>query len=46
MYRHLTGIKELTPDRLKEATDFLDEFYKMSTDQGQVNRELRRVCDR
>ena len=46
MYRHLTGIKDLTPDRLKEATEFLDEFYKMSTDQGQVNRELRRVCDR
>ena len=46
MYRHLTGIKDLTPDRLKEATDFLDEFYKMSTDPKQVDRELRRVCER
>ena len=46
MYGHLKGIKDLTPERLKEATDYLDEFYKMSSDPGQVNRELRRVCDR
>jgi hypothetical protein len=46
MYGQLKGIKELTPARLKEATEFLDEFYKMSADERSVNRELRRVCDR
>jgi hypothetical protein len=46
IYGHLTGIKDLTSDRLKEATEFLDEFYKMSSDPRQVDRELRRVCDR
>lgn len=46
MYAHLKGNKDLTPARLKEATEFLDEFYKMAADDRNVNRELRRVCDR
>lgn len=46
MHAHLSGLKELTPDRLKEATEFLEEFWKMSKDDRSVNRELRRVCDR
>jgi hypothetical protein len=46
MYGVLRGIKDLTPARLKEAIEFLDEFYKMIDDPGQVNRELRRVCER
>ncbi|HEX7023417.1 MAG TPA: hypothetical protein VF187_01255, partial [Gemmatimonadales bacterium] len=46
LYGVLRGIQGLTPARLKEATSFLDEFYKMIDDPGQVRRELRRTCDR
>ena len=46
IYGQLRGVKDLTPARLKEATEFLDEFYKMSADEKNVNRELRRVCER
>jgi hypothetical protein len=42
----LKEIKDLAPDRYKEASEFLEEFYKLTSDPGQVNRELRRVCDR
>ena len=45
IYGNLTALKGLEPDRLKEATEFLDEFYKMADDAGQVRRELRRVCN-
>ncbi len=44
IYGALKSIKELTPDRLKEATEFLDEFFKMIDDAGAVKREFRRVC--
>ena len=44
IYGSLTEIKGLTPMRLKTATDFLDEFYKMIDDPGEVKREFRRVC--
>ncbi len=44
IYGVLTGIKGLTPDRLKEATEFLDEFFKLINDPGAVKREFRRVC--
>ena len=33
------------PERLKEATGFLDEFFKMIDDPGAVKREFRRVCE-
>ena len=46
IYGVLQGIKELTPDRLKEATQYLDEFFKLIDDPGDVKREFRRVCDR
>ena len=46
IYGQLSAIKELAPERLKEATGFLDEFYKFSGDPKAVDRELRRVCDR
>ena len=44
IYGEMTGIKELSPDRLKEATEFLDEFFKLINDPGEVKREFRRVC--
>jgi hypothetical protein len=44
IYGVMTGIKELSPDRLKEATEFLDEFFKLINDPGEVKREFRRVC--
>jgi hypothetical protein len=44
IYGTLTDIKELTPARLKEATEYLDEFYKIIDDAGMVRREIRRVC--
>jgi hypothetical protein len=46
IYGQLTSIKDLPPERLKEATEFLDEFYKFAGDPKSVERELRRVCDR
>jgi hypothetical protein len=45
MYGVLRDIKELQPARLKEATDFLDEFYKQMDDPGAIRREFRRVCN-
>jgi len=45
IYGTLTGIKELTPERAKEATQFLDDYFKMIDDPGQVKREFRRVCE-
>jgi hypothetical protein len=45
VYGVLTGLKALEPKRLKEATEYLDEFYKFIDDPGNVRRELRRVCD-
>jgi hypothetical protein len=44
IYGSLREIKELDPKRLKTATDFLDEFYKMIDDAGMVRREFGRVC--
>lgn len=44
IYGVLQGIKDLTPERLKEATGFLDEFYKMIDDPGAVKREFMRPC--
>ncbi len=46
IYGSLQAIKELTPDRLKEASSYLDEFYKLIDDSGQVKREFMRVCDK
>lgn len=45
MYGVLRGTKDLTPARLKEATTFLDEFYKMIADERQARRELKGVCE-
>jgi hypothetical protein len=45
IYGILQGTPGLTPDRLKEATRFLDEYFKMIDDPGEVRREFRRVCD-
>ncbi|MGH7560461.1 MAG: hypothetical protein ACRENB_05515 [Gemmatimonadales bacterium] len=44
LYGTLRELPGLDPKRLKEATDFLDEFYKMIDDPGQVKREFGRVC--
>jgi hypothetical protein len=44
IYANVTGLKDLSPKRLKEATDFLDEFYKFADDPKQVKREFGRVC--
>jgi hypothetical protein len=44
IYGVLKDIKDLSPDRLKEATDYLDEFFKLIGDEGAVKREFRRVC--
>lgn len=44
IYGVLKDIKELDPKRLAEATDYLDEFFKMIDDPGEVKREFRRVC--
>ncbi len=46
IYGVLTEIKGLSPERLKEANQFLDEFYKFIDDAGAVRRELGRVCER
>ena len=46
IYGALTSIKELTPARLKEATEFLDEFFKLINDPGDVKREFRAPCNR
>jgi hypothetical protein len=39
-------IEGLSVSRKKEATDYLDEFYKFVDDAGAVRREMGRVCDR
>ena len=44
IYGTLTEIKGLTPERVKEATQYLDEFYKFIDDAGAVRREMGRVC--
>ena len=44
IYGVLTGIKGLTPNRLKEATTFLDDFYKLINDPGSMRREFQSVC--
>jgi hypothetical protein len=44
IYGALTGLKPLDPKRLKVATEYLDEFFKMIDDPRQVNRELRQIC--
>ncbi|HEU5217077.1 MAG TPA: hypothetical protein VFU23_00360, partial [Gemmatimonadales bacterium] len=46
IYGVLREIKDLSPARLKEATDFLDDYFKLIDDPGNVKREFRRVCDR
>lgn len=46
IYGTLTEIKGLTPGRLKEATEFLDDFYKYLDDGNGLRREVKRVCDR
>lgn len=46
IYGTLTGIKGLDPKRLEQATEYLDEFFKMIDDPGAVKREFRRVCDK
>lgn len=46
IYGTLTELKGLTPDRLKEATEYLDEFYKFIDDAKEVRREIGRACDR
>lgn len=44
IYEVLKDIKGMSPDRLKEATGFLDEFFKLIDDPGAVKREFRRPC--
>jgi hypothetical protein len=44
LYGVLRSIKELTPSRLKEATGFLDEFYKELNDPGTYTKVFRRTC--
>jgi hypothetical protein len=44
VYATLRDIKELQPARLKVASEFLDEFYKLIEDPRRVNRELRQIC--
>ncbi|NOT10202.1 MAG: hypothetical protein HOP28_18565 [Gemmatimonadales bacterium] len=44
IYGVLAGIAGLQPSRRKEATDFLDAFYKIINDPGSVRREIMRVC--
>jgi hypothetical protein len=46
IYASLTDIKGLSPDRLKEATEYLDEFFKTMEDERGLKREVKRVCDR
>jgi hypothetical protein len=46
IYGVLRSIKELTPARLKEATGFLDEFYKELNDPGTVRRVFSQPCNR
>jgi hypothetical protein len=45
IYGVLTGIKDLNPKRLKEATEFLDEYYKIIDDPREVKREFMSVCN-
>lgn len=44
VYGVLGQIKGLTPARLKEATSFLDEFYKTIDDPRAMKREFRSAC--
>ena len=44
VYGVLGQIKGLTPARLKEATSYLDEFYKTISDPREMKREFRSVC--
>lgn len=44
IYAQLTGIKGLDPKRLKTATDYLDEYFRIIDDPREVKREITRVC--
>lgn len=44
IYAVLTGMKQMSPARLKEATEYLDEYFKFIDDPDNVKREFRRVC--
>lgn len=44
IYGTLSGIKGLTPNRLKEATTFLDDFYRVINDPGAMKREFQSAC--
>lgn len=46
IYGTMTEIKGLSAERLKEATEYLDEFYKTMEDERGLRREVKRVCDR
>jgi hypothetical protein len=46
MYNELRTIPGLAPGRLKEATDYLDEFYKDIDNSNFVKRTLREPCVR
>jgi hypothetical protein len=46
MYDELRTIPGLAPGRLKEATDYLDEFYKDIDNSNLVKRTLRDPCAR
>lgn len=44
IYGTLRGIPGLSPDRLKEAESFLDEFYKDLNNPGMVRKVFNRPC--
>jgi hypothetical protein len=46
MYDELRKIPGLAPNRLKEATEYLDEFYKEMDNSNFVRRTLRETCAR
>lgn len=46
MYNELRTIPGLSPDRLKEAISYLDEFYKDIDNPNMVKRTLREPCVR
>ncbi len=46
MYDVLRTVPGIAPGRLKEATDYLDEFYKEINDDRMVRRVFRESCQR
>ena len=46
IYGTLRDIKGLSPARLKEAENFLDEFYKELNDPGTIKRVFNQPCNR